>query len=356
MNNAISLGIRKQTSIPMTKDLKDEIINWRFLDSWTGKLEWKKERHLVVNIYTDASMYKLGGYFKINDREHKVGDSWAQEMLSLPIMVLEAKALLNVLRSIREDIKGSRVDANVDNQALIGAWNNEGSKSMILNSTLKDIFQLTLDLDVMLNLHFVPSKLNLADEPSRKLSKSDATLDNETWYKIQEYFGGNTGHTIDLMEQANASISVKQATPLMFSKLGKLCRHLSYRVSVEVDRISKFLYARDLAYFSILSHSDRRGGDLGLLTADRCLQMPDSDGIFVSQTADKVSTLDNPRNFIVLPSKDSDICPVKNFKKYITNAKELNITFMEGYVFRIRDKGSRTIVNEPVTSSCMTET
>ncbi|CAC5361180.1 unnamed protein product [Mytilus coruscus] len=651
-NNAISLGIRKQTSIPMTKDLKDEIINWRFLDSWTGKLEWKKERHLVVNIYTDASMYKWGGYLKINDREHKSHDSWAQEMLSLPIMVLEAKALLNVFRSIREDIKGSRVDANVDNQALI------------------------------------------ADEPSRKLSKSDATLDNETWYKIQEYFGGNTGHTIDLMaldsnsmtdrnggilkhftpcfsplsagvnlfaqtvdtnencyvfppfalllpvlsfirenmlnctvilrvdgviaawvptyyefiqdafvvgnkgqrgvlkyptkkgyvqdgfglpenlwairikgkpsvcinygkllflneplvsnkfhlicvgdsmirflewqkdfnnpmnefnqllittqefehlaqilqctlesdrhvsvvlsaiirckdeainarstiinekieklckrncwmfmdnsnincrhlrdcvhlneeekggktqlhvtncplrtkhglqvckcprtlasrsvdsllgkiralfrdegrsgewnpmlltgnpaashllkkhlqvinqEQANASISVKQATPLMFSKLGKLCRHLSYRVSVEVDPISKFLYARDLAYFSILCHSGSRGGDLGLLTADRCFQIPDSDGIFVSQTAGKVASLDNPRNFIVLPSKDSDICPVKNFKKYITNAKELSITLTEGYVFRIQDKGSRKIVNEPVTSSCMTE-
>ncbi|CAC5391415.1 unnamed protein product [Mytilus coruscus] len=178
MNNAISLGILKQTSIPMTKDLKDEIINWRFLDSWTGKLEWKKERHLVVNIYTDASMYKWGGYFKINDREHKVGDSWAQDMLSLPIMVLEAKALLNALRSLREDIKGSRVDANVDNQALIGAWNNEGSISMILNTTLKDIFQLTSDLDVMLNLHFVPSKLNLADDPTRKLNKSDATLDN----------------------------------------------------------------------------------------------------------------------------------------------------------------------------------
>ncbi|CAC5391416.1 unnamed protein product [Mytilus coruscus] len=156
-------------------------------------------------------------------------------------------------------------------------------------------------------------------------------------------------------EQANASISVKQATPLMFSKLGKLCRHLSYRVSVEVDPISKFLYARDLAYFSILCHSGSRGGDLGLLTADRCFQIPDSDGVFVSQTAGKVATLDNPRNFIVLPSKDSDICPVKNFKKYITNAKELSITLMEGYVFRIRDKGSRKIVNEPVTSSCMTE-
>jgi hypothetical protein len=37
----------------MTDDLKSEIISWRFLDSWTGKLEWKKERHLAVKVFTD---------------------------------------------------------------------------------------------------------------------------------------------------------------------------------------------------------------------------------------------------------------------------------------------------------------
>jgi hypothetical protein len=42
------------------------------------------------------------------------------------------------------------VDAHVDNQALIGAWNNERSKSRMLNSTLKERFQLTLDLDIAL--------------------------------------------------------------------------------------------------------------------------------------------------------------------------------------------------------------
>ncbi|VDI70479.1 Hypothetical predicted protein [Mytilus galloprovincialis] len=236
MNNAISLGIRNQTSIPMTKDLKDELNNWRFLDSWTGKLEWKKERHLVVNIYTDASMFKWGGYFKINDTEHKVGDSWAHEMLSLPIMVLEAKALLYVLRSIREDIKGSRVDANVDNQALIGAWNNEGSKSMMLNSTLKEIFQLTLDLDVMLNLHFVPSKLNLADEPSRKLSKSDAKLNSDIWSTIQEYFGDNTGHTIDLMALDSNSMNDRN---------GRILKHFTPTVSPLSSGVNLFAQAVD---------------------------------------------------------------------------------------------------------------
>jgi hypothetical protein len=45
----------------------------------------------------------------------------------------------------------------------------------------------------------IPSKENLADEPSRQLNKSDATLHTGIWHKIQEQFGGGTGNTIDLM-------------------------------------------------------------------------------------------------------------------------------------------------------------
>lgn len=70
----------------------------------------------------------MGGVFKINGIQHTVGDSWEADMVSLPIMVLEARALLNVLKSFSDKIKGHMVDAKVDNQALICAWNNEGPK------------------------------------------------------------------------------------------------------------------------------------------------------------------------------------------------------------------------------------
>jgi hypothetical protein len=64
-------------------------------------------------------------------------------------------------------------------------------------------------------------------------------------------------------EQVNATVSIKQATPLMFSKLGQLCRHLSYRVFAEEDSLTRFLFARDLVYLSILCHSGSRGGNRG---------------------------------------------------------------------------------------------
>lgn len=199
MNNAISVGIRNNSKITISDNLRNEILSWRFVDNWTGKLEWKQEKHLVVKIFTDASNYKWGGYLNESDKKIEIGDFWTDEMLSFPIMVQEAKALLFVLKSTKDRIKCNRVDTNVDNQALISAWNNEGSKFTALNQVLKEIFQLTLDLDMVLNLHYVPSKMNLADEPSRKLLKSDAMLSDMAWYTIQEHFGGVKGHTIDMM-------------------------------------------------------------------------------------------------------------------------------------------------------------
>ena len=157
------------------------------------------------------------------------------------------------------------------------------------------------------------------------------------------------------LEQKNAGISAKQATPLLFDKLGKLCRYLSYKVTVEKEETSKFLFARDLSYFSLLSHSGNRAGDLGLLTTNMIFELPDMNGLFISQTAGKVNTIDNPNNFTILPSEDGDICPVKHLKNYFRVASASNIDLNEGYIFRTRDKKSQDIIDQPVSSSCMSD-
>lgn len=119
MNSAISFGIKNQTTVALSHRLRHEITSWRFFDTWKGKLVWKKERHLIVAVFTDASAYKWGGFVKLEGNDCEVGDSWENDKLSIPIMVLEAHALLNVLKSVGEKVKGCRIDANVDNQALI---------------------------------------------------------------------------------------------------------------------------------------------------------------------------------------------------------------------------------------------
>ena len=199
MNNSISDGIRSNSSVPLTDSLREEIIMWRFLDHWEGKLEWKKERHLAINVFTDSSNYKWGGVIFVDNKKVEISDFWTDEFREFPIMVLEGYALYNVLFSFKEHIKGSRVDVGVDNQVLLHSWNNEGSKSSILNNVLKKIFQLTLDIDIVLNLFYISTSANIADQPSREISKSDSMLTNEVWQKIQSVFGGTNGHTYDLM-------------------------------------------------------------------------------------------------------------------------------------------------------------
>lgn len=199
MNHSISLGITSNSNIQMTGSLKEELITWRFIDKWEGKLEWKKERHLLIKLHSDSSKFKWGGLLFINQKKNEVSDFWSDELRNFPIMVLEAYALFNVLSSFKDLIKGNRVDAGIDNQAFLHAWNNEGSKSSELNDVLKKIFQLTLDLDIVLNLFYVSSENNLADQPSRELLKSDSMLTKEIWHLIQRIYGGPDGHTYDLM-------------------------------------------------------------------------------------------------------------------------------------------------------------
>lgn len=64
------------------------------------------------------------------------------------------------------------------------------------------------------------------------------------------------------VEQLNANVVKNVATPFMFDKLGRLCRYLSYKVSVENNLTAKFELSRDLSYFSFVCHSGNRGGHL----------------------------------------------------------------------------------------------
>lgn len=157
------------------------------------------------------------------------------------------------------------------------------------------------------------------------------------------------------LEQASANVVQKQAVPLMFEKLARLCRYLAFKASVENDLIAKFLYLMDRAYFSILSHSGDRSSDLGNLSSERIFELPDSSGIFISEVIGKVVSTDNPNNFMLFKSKDEDICPIRLLTEYMNSAVELGIDLGTGYLFRVRDNSSRFIADKPVGSSSMTD-
>ena len=62
-----------------------------------------------------------------------ISDYWTNEEQSWDIATKEATALKRVLLAFQNQLRNSRVDDLVDNQAVVQAWNNQSGKSGPLN-------------------------------------------------------------------------------------------------------------------------------------------------------------------------------------------------------------------------------
>ena len=213
MNIAISRGITTQKPIFLTPPLRDEIAHWLFLESWDSPLPWRDERHIQVKLATDASQSGWGGIL-ISPEHQQTSDYWSEPELACDIATKEAMAINRVLHAFKSYLINARVDVLVDNQAVIHAWNNQGSRSSPLNNALKTLFNTSIELNVLLCLSYVPTKDNPADKPSRRLSISDSKLTPALWQKVQQECGGDTGHSCDLMALDSNVMTDLSGSPL----------------------------------------------------------------------------------------------------------------------------------------------
>ena len=198
VNFHIGKGLRSSKPVRMSKNLKNELEHWTFVDSWEGFLPWKQERHFTVEITSNASNSGWGGILSFPDGSEETRDYWCPEDFECPggIAVKEAKALFQTLSTFSEDILNERVDAFVDSKNLLDFWNNKRVRNIPLTNEIKDFFFLTLKPNILLNVYYVRSDLNDADSPSRFSSDIDCFFSDLTWALIEASFGP---HSVDLM-------------------------------------------------------------------------------------------------------------------------------------------------------------
>ena len=191
---AIAIGAAQKASRPIRVrgDLADEILFWEFVDNLEGGYKWKEERHVDLEIATDASGFAWGA--SIADEEI-IHDRWSKEDRR-PIHMKETEALINTLDSIPDRMRNRRVDVKVDNQALIKAWERNGAKNKDLNDLLKVLFTKVTALNCELHLSYISTSENPADAPSRRSSLADAKLSDLSWEKVERLYGP---HSFDLM-------------------------------------------------------------------------------------------------------------------------------------------------------------
>lgn len=207
-NRAISKACSNNSLIvKLDKSLREEITFWEFLKNWNEPYPWLLERHYTLTISSDSSDYKWGAVYLENGGQITFSDYWSNDQLQLPIMLKEALALKNALLCLAEKIKGQRILAQVDNKAVVYAWENQYSKCSALNVIMKDIFQIIFSSKCSLSLSYIPTNENPSDVSSRHLSKSDATLTQRAWGFIQLLYGP---HTIDMFALDSNSMTDQQ--------------------------------------------------------------------------------------------------------------------------------------------------
>ena len=219
INLAVSRATRSARPVKMSAALKNEIEHWLFLETWDGFLPWRSEKHTHVRLFSDSSRFAWGGALSPGAIEANVYDYWDASTIQADIATKETLALNNVLESFADTIKNSWVDAFVDSMALVRSWNRQGSRSQSLSSALKKLFNTMTKLNIDLHLTFVPSSQNQADFPSRRLSLQDAKLCPSLWIVVQEWYGGENGHSVDLMARpSNAQSDLSGAKLPFFSE------------------------------------------------------------------------------------------------------------------------------------------
>lgn len=167
-------------AIHIDEFLKGELEHWRFSDNLDGCVTWRLEKHSQLYLATDASSFCYGvTVLSGNLKGVAFGEFW-EEGDNRPIHLKVAEALLRTIWSLGIDIENHRLDILTDNKAVLCSWQNQGSRNRDLNCIMKQIFQYVFKHNIELNLEYVPSKENLADEASNLVDVQDTMLSRET--------------------------------------------------------------------------------------------------------------------------------------------------------------------------------
>ena len=162
------------------EELRNEVLFWKLIDEWEGFATWREEKHLQCVLATESSSYRWGAFLLQPQKHQEFGDYWNSGDFR-PIHVKEARAVVNALSALKQDLTDHRIDVFCDNLAVVKAWSNQGARDPALNAVFKDLFVLNFESYISLNIKYICTEGNPADGESRRLSAIDATLVKEKW-------------------------------------------------------------------------------------------------------------------------------------------------------------------------------
>ena len=151
-------------------------------------------------------------------------------------------------------------------------------------------------------------------------------------------------------EQSQARVPPKQATPVFFDKYKKLVYHLRQLLLGNISPSERYIYARDLAFFSLDFFSGDRASGLGRIKTVNVLRHPDSSSPLFHQRVGKTLRGKTSRAFTVKQTANPAICPVQNLQFFVELCNSMRFDLSAGFLFRPTSKKGG-VVNAPLLAS-----
>ena len=122
-------------------------------------------------LWTDASSHGGGDYYEETDDHGEVHVKkssyyWDDDTFSEAINYKELKQIEKSLRRHGERFRNSRLTLMCDNKATVAIWNKLSSSKIKYSRVVCNIFDETQKYNIHLRLEWVPTTVQLADEPS----------------------------------------------------------------------------------------------------------------------------------------------------------------------------------------------
>ena len=140
-------------------------------------------------------------------------------------------------------------------------------------------------------------------------------------------------------EQSQARVSPKQATPVFFDKYKKLVYHLRQLLSGNnISSSERYIYARDLAFFSLDFFSGDRASDLGRIKTVDVLRHRDGSSLLFHQRVGKTLRGKTSRAFAVKQTVNPAICSLRNLQFFVELCNSMRLDLSVGFLFRPTSK------------------
>lgn len=153
------------------------------------------------------------------------------------------------------------------------------------------------------------------------------------------------------MEQLQARVRPKQASPFFINKLVRLSAHIDKKLEAStIKATNRFILARDQAYFKAVFFSGDRPGDMGQVKIPEILRFPNNDGLLFNHVWGKTLRDSSANIFGIQRNPQLGICPVRGIERYMHIAEQMNVDLKNGFLFRPTNQQG-AIVNEPFRSS-----